>query len=338
MAKFGEGDPRWLVQDRADGTNVNNWHWSEYNCSSAAKARLSELLTQLKIHETPEEFCRFVSVETITGEVTVSVRKGKLLVFYEFDLKLKWEGCRGSGNLINGTAHIPDIETDDDELEATVTSKEKEKDADYFISLINKKGLNLVRIEIANLVEEIKKQHEKKVIKPVPSNSNQTYTATPSLSSSSGAVSNSATQQTVAAPKDLKTASLSVNTFLSASAREVYEALLDGPRNSAFTQSSCSIEPKVGGKISLFSGSIQGEFLELTPPKRIRQKWRMTSWPNDCSSEVTIDLVEEKGGVKLKLSQKGVPVEEVEKTEKGWTDHYLRGLKLMHNWGNMYGE
>ena len=27
MAKFGEGDPRWIVEVRPDGVNVNNWHW-----------------------------------------------------------------------------------------------------------------------------------------------------------------------------------------------------------------------------------------------------------------------------------------------------------------------
>lgn len=27
MAKFGELDPRWIVEVRPDGTNVNNWHW-----------------------------------------------------------------------------------------------------------------------------------------------------------------------------------------------------------------------------------------------------------------------------------------------------------------------
>lgn len=27
MAKWGEGDPRWLVEERPDATNPNNWHW-----------------------------------------------------------------------------------------------------------------------------------------------------------------------------------------------------------------------------------------------------------------------------------------------------------------------
>ena len=28
MAKWGEGDPRWIVEEREDGTNADNWHWS----------------------------------------------------------------------------------------------------------------------------------------------------------------------------------------------------------------------------------------------------------------------------------------------------------------------
>ena len=31
MAKLGEGDPRWIVSDRPDGTNINGWHWEETN-------------------------------------------------------------------------------------------------------------------------------------------------------------------------------------------------------------------------------------------------------------------------------------------------------------------
>ena len=28
-SKWGEGDPRWIVEERPDATNVNNWHWYE---------------------------------------------------------------------------------------------------------------------------------------------------------------------------------------------------------------------------------------------------------------------------------------------------------------------
>jgi len=29
MARYGEGDPRWIVEERPDALNVNNWHWYE---------------------------------------------------------------------------------------------------------------------------------------------------------------------------------------------------------------------------------------------------------------------------------------------------------------------
>eukprot|EP01103_Thecamoeba_quadrilineata_P005373 TRINITY_DN15188_c0_g1_i1.p1 TRINITY_DN15188_c0_g1~~TRINITY_DN15188_c0_g1_i1.p1 ORF type:complete len:335 (-),score=58.49 TRINITY_DN15188_c0_g1_i1:72-1076(-) len=334
MARYGAGDPRWLVQERTDGTNVNNWHWSDYNCSTVAKSRLSDSLSKLSIIENGEEFCRLVSVETIVGEVTVSVRKGKLLVFYEFDLKVKWEGCRGKGELQTGTVHIPNIETDDDDYEANISSKSKNTDSDYFIKAIKSKGLSLIQNQIEELVQEIKKEYQNKLLKEVPTNTKQTSTncgvAFRETNGASGSSNSSSTDQT--------TASLSLNTFFSASAKEVYEALLDGPRNSAFTQSECQIDPKIGGKFSLFHGNIHGEFLELVPHQRIKKTWRMSTWATGTVSEVIIELKEEKNGVWLNLSQKGVPAQEKEKTESGWTENYWHGMKVMHNWGNMYGE
>ena len=44
MAKWGEGDPRWIVEERPDATNVNNWHWTEKNADQWSKDKLKELL------------------------------------------------------------------------------------------------------------------------------------------------------------------------------------------------------------------------------------------------------------------------------------------------------
>ena len=49
MAKWGEGDPRWIVEERADATNVNNWHWTEKNATHWSKEKIKELLLGLKI-------------------------------------------------------------------------------------------------------------------------------------------------------------------------------------------------------------------------------------------------------------------------------------------------
>lgn len=38
MAKWGEGDPRWIVEERPDAINVNNWHWSDFSPRSSSSS------------------------------------------------------------------------------------------------------------------------------------------------------------------------------------------------------------------------------------------------------------------------------------------------------------
>jgi len=38
-----------IVEERADATNVNNWHWTEKNATHWSKEKLKELLSGLKI-------------------------------------------------------------------------------------------------------------------------------------------------------------------------------------------------------------------------------------------------------------------------------------------------
>jgi|TARA_B100000683_G_scaffold120943_3_gene118930 hypothetical protein len=39
MAKWGEGDSRWIVDERRDGTNINGWHWEvRSNASRSMRA------------------------------------------------------------------------------------------------------------------------------------------------------------------------------------------------------------------------------------------------------------------------------------------------------------
>ncbi|GMP47637.1 hypothetical protein CsSME_00015293 [Camellia sinensis var. sinensis] len=45
MAKYGEGDKRWIVEDRPDGANVHNWHWAETDCLEWSRTLLTKLLS-----------------------------------------------------------------------------------------------------------------------------------------------------------------------------------------------------------------------------------------------------------------------------------------------------
>merc|ERR1712137_1230901 len=115
----------------------------------------------------------------------------------------------------------------------------------------------------------------------------------------------------------------------------VYESLLDTNRIRGITASDASMSTEVGGKFSMFSGAVEGENIALTPFKResnesavIKWKWRFSTWQPGVHSTVTITLEENKGGTRLELVQTGVPAEECERTEKGWTGEYaLRSLE-----------
>jgi predicted chitinase len=53
MAKLGEGDARWIVEKREDGTNVNAWHWQEKDCLTWSKRRLGQLFNGAVLVDTP---------------------------------------------------------------------------------------------------------------------------------------------------------------------------------------------------------------------------------------------------------------------------------------------
>ncbi|KAA3677344.1 uncharacterized protein DEA37_0011307 [Paragonimus westermani] len=44
MAKWGQGDPRWIVEERADAKNVNNWHWTEKNATQWSIDMIKKIL------------------------------------------------------------------------------------------------------------------------------------------------------------------------------------------------------------------------------------------------------------------------------------------------------
>ena len=115
----------------------------------------------------------------------------------------------------------------------------------------------------------------------------------------------------------------------------MYGTFLDVNRIRGATASDASISKEVGGKLMMFSGSVEGENVALTPfdestgKATIVWKWRFNTWQPGHTSKVTIDLIEKDGGTSLELTQTGVPEEETERTEKGWKALLFDRLKAM---------
>lgn len=70
MAKWGEGDDRWIVQDRHDGANVNGWHWEEKERMHWIRDRIPELLKGLAAENPADQASVVVKeVTSIDGDV-----------------------------------------------------------------------------------------------------------------------------------------------------------------------------------------------------------------------------------------------------------------------------
>mmetsp|Transcript_33918 Transcript_33918/g.87090 ORF Transcript_33918/g.87090 Transcript_33918/m.87090 type:complete len:139 (+) Transcript_33918:44-460(+) len=121
MAKFGEGDPRWIVEHRDDGHNVNGWHWTEKDRTKWAKTFFENQLCKEYRQEEAGGWTYVVKVKSVkscTGDAVVRNRKGKKVCGYDFQLKLEWEGKVLSSDLegdntdigaLKGTLEIPEF-------------------------------------------------------------------------------------------------------------------------------------------------------------------------------------------------------------------------------------
>lgn len=120
-----------------------------------------------------------------------------------------------------------------------------------------------------------------------------------------------------------------------ASPHDIYECFTEVKKMQAFTMSPATVEPVVGGRFSMFGGSIEGSFIALEADKRIEMAWRFSNWEDGASSKVAIELEErEKGDVVLHLTQTDIPYadkfgnHDIEPmTRAGWKEQVLLRIK-----------
>ena len=116
--------------------------------------------------------------------------------------------------------------------------------------------------------------------------------------------------------------------FFKASPLEVYLAIIDPKRHSAFTGSKATCTPKVGGKFSAWDGYCFGENLELIEGKKIVQTWKTSEWPDGYpASKIEFVFKAEKGGTKMTFTQTDAPKEQMQDYEQGWKDNYWDLMK-----------
>jgi activator of HSP90 ATPase len=111
-----------------------------------------------------------------------------------------------------------------------------------------------------------------------------------------------------------------------ASPHEVYEALMDSERHTAFSGEKATISRQVGGVIEAGSGYISGVNLELIPDRKIVQAWRGSDFPEGVMSRATFSLKAVGGVTRLTFTHSGVPNELVDSIKDGWVEYYWQPL------------
>uniref|UniRef100_A0A2P2M796 Uncharacterized protein MANES_09G037400 n=1 Tax=Rhizophora mucronata TaxID=61149 RepID=A0A2P2M796_RHIMU len=352
MARYGEGDKRWIVEERVDGTNVHNWHWSETDCLEWSRNLLFKLLSDLSVLDGEGNlFVKTKKLDKLDGEAYVNIRKGKIIPGYELSLGLSWEGeakdSDGKSLLkVDGSIEVPYLsdENADEDPEIKVTVKDDGPLGKRLKEAMLAKGKPLIEEKIRIYVQSMAKGGPAK-----DELETKKVTAAPKVQSTAVVAGKKDGYATAAAvekkerKKESKKGfkSISVTEKFSCRARDMFEIFMDENRWKGFTQSKASIGKEVGGEFSIFDGSVTGTNVELQEGKLIVQKWRFGSWPDGIISTVRLSFHEPEPGVTVvKLTHTDIPEEDrygnatvVENTEKGWRDFIFYKIRAVFGFG-----
>lgn len=358
MAKWGEGDPRWIVEERPDATNVNNWHWTEKNADVWSKTKMKELFTNLVIEDPKVGQVLIEEVEKIEGEARVNNRKGKLIFFYEWEMTLKWKGhVNGNDTEVRGKVDIPNMSEEHDDmndvdLDISLTTKGVESDK---LKEVMRKGSGATKIRqcLAEYLTSLKTEFSSGVILPKKNDGggingdskNTTSNNSSSANKSSTRINMSATEKsmstvslsTTSSGVQLEVDDLTMEETMKCTGQELFNALTQRDMIQIFTGGEAKMPESAakGEEFQLLGGGISGKFLEVVPFTKIVKEWRLKSWPEGHFSKVEINIKQTKEDTKLTLKQSAVPIKEIASTRAGWQRYYFEAMKRSFGFGAM---
>jgi activator of HSP90 ATPase len=143
--------------------NANNWHWEEKNYKQWGNNRLQELILSLSLQDQGYQIV-FPEVSKLSGEASVNIRKGKSILFFEFEIEGTWKASKENSN-IEGKFKILEFnqeELEDFELEATTTdTSEDSNKIRYFLQTKAKKEISKAFKQFYNEFKELESNSAK---------------------------------------------------------------------------------------------------------------------------------------------------------------------------------
>lgn len=336
MAKWGEGDPRWIVEERADATNVNNWHWTERDATNWSSEKLKALLLGVKV-ENDDGSCEVTEVSKVEGEASINNRKGKLIFFYEWTLKATWTATTKAGIKYKGTVEVPNLsdENDMDDLDISV-SLNKDEPETTLMSLMKSKGVDKIREALGSYVGFLKTEFTQGMILPTANGVAKLQSSSQSkakMDKTQISSSSSSSAPPVNAGVKIPTCKFSLRETFLTSPADLYRVFLNQEMVQAFTHAPATVDGEKGGKFRLLEGNVLGEFTELVPDEKIVMRWRYNNWPCEHYATITMTLFDRSSETELKVECRGVPDNEEERTKEGWKRYYFQAIKQTFGYG-----
>ncbi|XP_005992777.1 activator of 90 kDa heat shock protein ATPase homolog 1 isoform X2 [Latimeria chalumnae] len=319
------------------GKEICRMNRTERDASNWSTEKLKLLLLAVRV-ENEEGSCEVTEVAQVEGEASINNRKGKLIFFYEWAIKLKWIGTSKLGIKYKGNVEIPNLsdENDVDEVDINVSLAKDEPDTNLMV-LMKKEGKKEIRKAIQNYVRTLKTEFTQGMILPTANGvqkeaSKQVKVKCDKFDVQKAPIGGSTSKADPVGVK-IPTCKISLKDTFLTSPEELYRVFVTQELVQAFTHAPAQLEADKGGKFRLLDGVITGEFLELVPDTRIVMKWRFKTWPEGHFAVITLSFVDQSMETELQVNCKGVPVSEEERTREGWQRYYFEGIKQTFGYG-----
>lgn len=331
MALKGQGDKRWKVRERADGTNVNGWHWEERSASSWAHNRIKELLKVEEIVIPPVEGShKGARVEDLemAGDASLMNRKGVLKVLYDLKATGKWKSeHEEEADRTHGTFQIDIF---DDTPEVVLTMDAKSKCEAVYKSLISSElqarmtkaapiFISELRAGAGQPLDGVSVEQKKKPV---------TETKVSDFLSSS-----THRKQYEAPAKPTKT-TLDFTDNFNCTPRDLFAALTERKQLEAVMRSECVSEPKEGSAFSLMKGTVTGVYRKLVPGEQIDMVWKMKSWDVQGDGvRCTVTMEAGDNGTVLRVRFQDIPSKYCSEARGFWLMQAAKGIKVVLGYG-----
>ncbi|KAK3941465.1 activator of Hsp90 ATPase [Diplogelasinospora grovesii] len=313
--------------------NPNNWHWVNKDASEWARKWFDDNLTKLEAKE-GDVTAKISKVVSMTGDVDVAQRKGKVITIFDVKLTLEYSGSTADGDEVSGTITVPEVshELEEDEFvfEIDIYSDSKEKQP--VKDLVKSKLVPQLRSTFVKLSPALIAEHGKDIQHAPGSNPSSGF-STPKYHPPTNAAAKTASSTTAQTNSGslVNTTTVTDQEEFRTTAEELYKTFTDPQRLAAFTRAPLKVfeGAKKGGKFELFGGNVQGEYLELEEPKKIVQSWRLDQWPKGHYSKLQIEFDQNDvdSVTVMRVEWSGVPVGQEEVTKRNWGEYYVRSIK-----------